>query len=344
MSKTIYDIAKASGVSIATVSRVFNNSGRVTDKTRKKVLKVAEQLGYHPQAFAQGLASKKKNVIMVVVPVISNYFFMEVLAGIQDKLKNLDYELNIVNIKPEEDLFSQIEYLLKRRWAEGYIFISIHLNDSKWKSLKKFKSPIVIIDDYYFEFDSVSVDNKEGAYKATKYLIDRGFRRIAMISALSASKPVIQRFEGYKRALEEAGIPFDEDYVATGDTSYRDGFTERAGYDAMMKILELKPLPDACFSSSDIKAVGALKALKEKNISLPIISYDNLEISQFLGLSTIRQPMYDMGFLATQNLLDRINKPDKPISHTIYNPEIILRESTEKFHEQNDVPVSLNAK
>lgn len=328
MASTIYDIAEKAGVSIATVSRVFNNSSSVSEKTKVKVLAVAEEVGYHPQVYAQGLASKKNNTIMAVVPVISNYFFMEVLSGIQDKLTQMNYELNIFNVTADSNIFEQVEHVIKRRWAEGYLFISIHLDSSKWIQLQKYNVPITLIDEYFEGFDSVSVDNTQGAYKATKSLLKAGYERIAMLSALESSKPIKDRVLGYKQALYEAKIPFCEELVVRGDTLYRDGFTERGGYEAMIKILTLKPYVEACFCASDIQAVGALKAMQDTGRFIPLIGYDDIELAEYMGLSTIRQPMRDMGFFATQNLIERLKNPSKAISQTIYTPELILRSST----------------
>ncbi len=329
MASTIYDIAKKAGVSIATVSRVFNQSSSVSERTRDKVLAIADEVGYHPQVHAQGLASKKSNTIMAVVPVISNYFFMEVLGGIQDKLREHNYELNIFNVTADSDFFNQVEHVLKRRWAEGYLFISIHLKDEEWAQLKRFGVPITLIDEFYEGFDAVSVDNVQGAYRATKSLITNGYSRIAMLSALETSKPIRDRKDGYKSALKEAGIPYSEDLVVRGDTLYRDGFTERGGYEAMLKILTMEPTVEACFCASDIQAVGALKAMQDLGKHIPIIGYDDIELAEYMGLSTIRQPMHDMGFFATQTLIDRLKNPEKAISQTIYTPELILRSSTD---------------
>jgi len=330
LASTIYDIAKKAGVSIATVSRVFNQSSSVSERTREKVLAVANEVGYHPQIHAQGLASKKSNTIMAVVPIISNYFFMEVLSGIQDKLLQNNYELNIFNVTAGTDFFNQVEHVLKRRWAEGYLFISIHLKDEEWARLKKYGVPITLIDEYYEGFDTVSVDNVQGAYKATQNLIGNGYRRIAMLSALETSKPILDRKEGYVAALKDAGLPFDEELVVRGDTLYRDGFTERGGYEAMTKILTMTPEVEACVCASDIQAVGALKAMQDLNKTIPIIGYDDIELAEYMGLSTIRQPMRDMGYFATQTLIDRFTNPEKAISQTIYTPELILRGSTDK--------------
>lgn len=329
MASTIYDIAKRAGVSIATVSRVFNQSNSVSEPTRKKVMKVAEAVGYHPQAYAQGLASRKNNTIMAVVPVISNYFFMEVLGGIQDKLGELGYELSIFNVTANENMFEQVEHVLKRRWAEGYLFISIHLDEKQWIQLKKYSMPITLVDEHFEGFDSVSVDNVQGAYRATKSLLDKGYKRVSMLSALKSSKPIRDRLMGYQKAINEKGIGFSESLVVSGESLYRDGFTERGGYEAMIKMLAMDNPPDACFCASDIQAVGALKAMKDVGKRMPIIGYDDIELSEYIGLSTIRQPMRDMGFYATQNLIERMKNADKAISQTIYSPELIHRSSTD---------------
>ncbi|MCG8372224.1 MAG: LacI family transcriptional regulator [Balneolales bacterium] len=328
MASTIYDIAKKAGVSIATVSRVFNESNNVSEATRKRVLEVAEAVGYHPQAFAQGLASKRNNTVMAVVPIISNYFFMEVLGGIQDKLTEMKYELTIFNVTSGEHLFEEVERVLKRRWADGYLFISVHLSEEQWKRLQRLNVPITLVDEHFEGFDSVSVDNIQGAYRATKCLISQGYKKIAMLSALETSKPIRDRLTGYKKALKEYMIPFCNEYIVSGDSVYRDGFTERGGYEAMIKMLSMEEPPEACFCASDIQALGALKAMEDVAKYIPIIGYDDIELAEYIGLSTIRQPMKDMGYFATQNLLERLKNNSKAISQTIYSPELILRSST----------------
>lgn len=327
---TIYDIAKKAGVSIATVSRVVNNSDGIADKTREKVLKVADELGYYPQAYAQGLARKKKNIIMVVVPVLSNYFFMEVLAGIQDEISNYNYDLNIFNVQSngDDNMFSQVENIIKRQWADGYLFISTHLRNKELEQLQSYDMPITLIDESYPGMDSVSVDNDEGIEKAMHYFLEKGITRVAMISAMKTSKPGQQRIEGYKKALKEAGVAVDEQLIVTGDSMYRDGFSEQNGYEAMTKLLEMDNPPEACFCTSDIQAVGAMKAMREKGARIPIIGYDDITISNYIGLSTIRQPMYDMGTLATKKLVNRMKNRDSEIEQKVFAPELILRDST----------------
>ena len=329
MAKTIYDIAQAAGVSIATVSRVFNSSNSVKDSTREKILALADEMGYHPQAYAQGLASKQKNSVMMLVPVMSNYFFTEILKGAQDMLSDKNIELNILNISQDKDVYTQVEQIIKRQWADGYLLVSLHLQEEELKKLKRFHVPISLLDDFSPTFDSVSFDNKKGAYKATEYLIQKGYRRITFLSGQISSFPVRDRIHGYRNALEDHKIAFDESMIISGDSMDRDGFTEKAGYEAMNKVLNLIPVPDACFSSSDIKAVGALKAMKEHDKYLPMISYDNLSISEYIGLSTIHQPMYDMGYRATKYLLSRIENGKQLVYDYVHEPKLIIRSSSE---------------
>ena len=332
MAITIYDIAEKAGVSIATVSRVFNDSSSVSKRTRDRVLSIADEMGYHPQAHAQGLASRKSNMIMALVPVMSNYFFIEILSGIQDKLAALDYDLNIYNVTPAPKIADQVEKVLRRRSAEGYLLISTHLTEEDWEGLKRYQLPVTLVDDYSPYFDSVSVDNKQGAYRAVKHLLSRGLQRVGILTADPNSMPVDHRMEGYKRALKECGIPFSKELVFEGDTPYRDGFSERSGYEAMIKVLTSDVDPEACFCTSDIQAVGALKAMQDTKKFIPLVGYDDIEFAEYLGLSTVKQPMRDMGYYATQVLIDRIENPKRAVSTTIYTPDLVLRSSTENLH------------
>ncbi|PWN06684.1 LacI family DNA-binding transcriptional regulator [Rhodohalobacter mucosus] len=330
MSHTIYDIAKAAGVSIATVSRVFNKAESVKPSTREKVMKVADRLGYQPHVYAQGLASKRKNRIMMLAPVMSNYFLTEILRGIQDCLASHDIELNIVNISQDSRAIDQVENIIKKSWAEGYLLVSLHLNEEELSCLERYQVPISLLDDYSSYFDSVSFDNVEGAFLATDYLISRGYERIVILSANPNAIPIRERLAGYKKALEKSKIPFRESYVVTGDNMERDGFNEQSGYEAMRKILTMDPMPDAVFCTSDIKAVGAQKAMRETGLKIPLISFDNLSISEYIGLSTVSQPMYRMGSEATEMLISRIRNGESKSRHTQYEPELVIRSSSEK--------------
>lgn len=329
MSYTIYDIAKKANVSIATVSRVFNHSDSVSEQTRKKVLEVAEAVGYQPQGFARGLASRKKNIIMAVVPVMANYFFMQVLAGIQDTIASTEYELHIYNVHPDRERILQVKRLLNRRWAGGYIFISVHLRDEEWEQIRSDEIPMVLVDDGHPDFDYFRVDNFKGAATATQYFIESGCRRIAMITAGTASIPAVERLDGYRQTLTDAGISHDKRLIVTGDTMYRDGFNEQNGYEAMKKLLSVRPAPEAVVCASDIQAIGALAAMNEGNRKIPIMGYDDIELSRYLGISTMRQPMMEMGITAVQTILNKLDGGNKESVQKMYIPDLILRDTTE---------------
>lgn len=329
MSYTIYDIAKEADVSIATVSRVFNDSSKVSKVTREKVLAVAEKAGYHPQGFAHGLASRRNDIIIAVVPVLSNYFFMQVLAGIQDKISEYNYELYIYNIKPNEDKLGQIKQLLRRKWAAAYLMVSIHLPDEEWKHLLEFEDPITLVDDAYPKLDSIYVDNVHGAEVATQFLLNKGYLNPGMILPNRNSKPAQDRLKGFNNILSKYKINVTSKNVVTGDTNYRDGYNEQNGYEAMQKMLALKTVPDACFCSSDIQAVGAMGALREAGINMPIIGYDDIKIAEYLGLSTISQPMYSMGEKAVEHIVRRIDNPDEDLLQYVFPTELVKRSSTE---------------
>src|SRR5690606_9414720 len=223
-------------------------------------------------------------------------------AGIQDRIAEFEYDLNIYNVRISDDLDQQVEYLIKRGMADGYLLISIHMNEKQWGIIKKLRKTIALIDEYQPEFDSVSVDSVEGAYQGTKYLIDCGYHRIAMITAQFNSKPSQDRIRGYSRALQDSGRIMNHDLIVSGSSLNRDGFTEKNGYEAMLKLFDMNPMPDAVFCNSDIQAMGALKAMNDRGIHLPILGFDDLRFSEFLGLSSMRQPMYEMGWLALEKL------------------------------------------
>ncbi len=330
MQTTIYDIAREAGVSIATVSRVFNNNPNVSASTRERVLKLAQERGYHPKAIAQGLARRHTKTIMALVPMLSNYFFMEVLAGLQDRISDSDYDLHIFNIKAftsADELHEQLEYVIRKGQADAYILVSCHLREDQWLSFKKHKVPTVLVDEYHDAYDSISVDSIQGAYIATKYLLDQGHKRVGVIAASESSKPIQDRVTGYCKALNEAGYGTGDARIYRGDDTYRDGFSEMDGYQAMRKILEDSDGPDAVFCTSDIQSLGALKAMQDVGRNIPLVSFDDIQIAHFLGLSTMRQPMYQMGTLAIEYLLDRLDRgSQEPPKNTVFLPELIVRD------------------
>lgn len=328
MGVTIYDIARKAKVSIATVSRVFNDSPRVSPKTRERVLEVARGLNYQPHVSAQSLARQNSHLISAVIPVVANYFYMEIIRGMQDALAESDYDL-IVYVAPKpEAAGSQLERATQKGRSEGLLLLSTPLSDARVKRLRAARRPVVLVDALHPDFDSISIDNRKGGFMATRHLIDCGYERIAHITIHPEAPPAAERRRGYEEALRGAGRPIDKAYIAaSGKQPF--GFVEESGYEAMLELLKRKPSPDAVFVASDIQALGALRALKERGLSAPddvaIIGFDDIQISEYIGLTTLRQPIYEMGKLAVQKLLQRIRHPEHPTTNTVFSPSFIAR-------------------
>jgi LacI family transcriptional regulator len=191
--------------------------------------------------------------------------------------------------------------------------------------------PIILVDCFHQEFDSVSVNNEIGGYLATRHFIEQGRRRIGMVTA-SAGRPALERRQGYERALREAGLAIDESLVKAGGGLQEHGYTEKAGYDAMNELLQRRPLPDAVFATSDVQALGAMRAIKDAGLKVPedvaIIGFDDIVVSKYVGLSTLRQPMREIGELAVDKFLHRLQHPDHPVSHTVFAPRLVLRDTS----------------
>lgn len=329
VSVTIYDIAERAEVSIATVSRVFNNHPRVSAATRERVLAVAEEIGYRPHVSAQSLARRKAHLLSAVIPVMTNYFFVEVLRGLQSRLAQSDYDLLVFASNELEDVDTQLDRALQRGRGAGVLIFSMPLNEARVQRLHKSRQPVILVDCFHPDFDSVSINNELGGYLATRHLLEEGHTRIGMVMA-SKGEPALDRRRGYERALREAGLPVDEALIEASIDVKEHGFTETAGYDAMAKLLPYAPT--AVFATSDIQALGALRAAQEAGFSVPedvaVVGFDDIVISRYVGLSTLRQPMREMGELAVEKFLHRLRNPDHPVSHTVFSPMLVIRRTS----------------
>ena len=331
MGVTIYDIAEQANVSIATVSRVFNNNPRVSETTRARVVAVAEALGYQPHVSARNLARRKTHVISAVIPVMTNYFFVEVLRGLQDRLAESEYDLLVYTSNALEDVDAQLDRALHRGRAAGVLLFSMPITEDRVERFKRSRLPVILVDCFHEEFDSVSVNNEMGGYLATRHCIEQGRRQIGMVMA-SGGEPALERRQGYERALKEAGLPVKASLVEASIEIEEHGYTEQAGYDAMLGLMKRHPQTDAVFATSDVQALGAMRALKETGLRVPddvaVVGFDDIAISRYVGLSTLRQPMRQMGMLAVDRFLLRLTEPNHPVSHTVFAPKLIVRDTS----------------
>ncbi len=340
MSATIYDVAKKAGVGIGTVSRVINNSPQISPKTREKVLKVIKELKYQPSAMAQGLARKRTNIIACIVPFFTGYFYFELLNGVQQALSNRGYDLILYSVDKIEKKEEILKRTIRERKVDGVLIISLPIFDKHVTKFIESKLPIVLVDSYHDELDSITIENKQGALDATEHLIHLGHKRIGMINGNISSIPAMNRLEGFKAALLKNNICYDEHLVintnSTNDPEIlqNDGFNKKAGYTAMNQLLDLKKnRPTAVFVSSDIQAAGAIKAIQEHGLNIPrdiaIVGFDGIELSGYLGLTTMKQPMFEMGIIAVERLIEKIQNPDTTNRNfkKLFHPKLIVRET-----------------
>lgn len=332
MSVTIYDVAKKAGVGIGTVSRVINKSPQISRETRDRVLRVIKELNYQPHSAAQSLARKKTNTIGCIIPFFTGYFFVELLRGIQKKITEFKYDLILysVDLTHKKEMF--LRRALQERRVDGILFVSMEMSREFADKFLLTKFPIVLVDSYHSDLDSITVDNEEGAYLATKHLIDLGYERIAMIDGQLKSFPAKLRLAGYKKALSEHNRNFEPRYfVACDFVDEADGFNKLAGYEAMKQLLTLDERPQAVFVSSDIQAIGAIQAIKERGLAVPhniaVVGFDDIELAQFVGLTTMRQPIMEMGELAVERLMARVDEDLADNFKQRFHTELIVRET-----------------
>jgi LacI family transcriptional regulator len=334
MGVTIYDLAREAGVGIGTVSRCLNNHPSVSARTRERVLSVVRRLEYQPHTHARRLASKRTNTIAAIIPFFTNYFSIQVLQGVQDKVSELDIDLILYGVNHPAEVEEYLRRSLQRGHVDGVLFISMRFPDSYVTKCHQLRLPVVLIDAYHSEFDSIRVENKEGAMTATRHLIGLGHRQIALINASLETLPAQERQQGYRAALLEAGLPYVRENIIASGAMRQDGFNRDSGAMAMRQLLPAFARPDpvtAVFVVSDIQALGALDAARKAGIRVPgdvaIVSFDDIELAQHAGLTTMRQPMHQMGMLAVECLTTRMGNPDGPVTLTTFHPDLVIRDT-----------------
>ncbi|AZR74832.1 hypothetical protein BBF96_05275 [Anoxybacter fermentans] len=329
------EVAKLAGVSKATVSRVLNKSDLVQPETREKVIWAMEKLNYKPNMIARYLRKQETELIGIILPDMSNPFYSKVLKGIEEVAYKFGYDVVLMNTNySEEREKNSFKTLLERR-AEGVLFMCHRLDNEKMKWLEEFTLPSVIIsrtirNNHKIPF--VNIDNVQGGYDATRYLISLGHRKIAMISGpFDDENSSLDRIAGYIKAISEANIPFNDHYLKEGD------FTFVTAEKLVKELLTLPDPPTAIFAVSDETAIGAIRGALDLGYKVPedlsIIGFDNLEIASYYNptLTTIAQPMTEMGRRATQILINIIEKRLIKELQVILPHKLIVRESTAQY-------------
>ncbi|HHV62440.1 MAG TPA: LacI family transcriptional regulator [Firmicutes bacterium] len=357
-SVTIYDIAKQAGVGLGTVSRVLNNNPHVRPETRARVIGAMEELGYHPAAMARGLARQRSDTIGVIVPFFTRPFFVEVLKGIQDAALGYNKDIILYSVLQRGQKNVYFERIPRERKVDGAIVVTLRVHDEHVESFIRRGMPLVLVDTENAGADSLVVDNMHGAETAVRHLLSLGHRRIGFVNGLLRYRASQERLKGYQDGLRGAGIPYDPALVV--ETEY-DRESGRAG---MGKLWEQhwerhtgRP-PTAIFAASDVQAIGVIEFLQSKGIRVPqavaVVGYDDIELSKYLGITTIRQPMYEMGRRAMELLVNRLEErrgsrpssqssPDgrPPTERIVFTPELVVRYSCGSRPAANGDPISI---
>ncbi len=327
VTASIKDVAIKSGVSVATVSHVINNTRFVADSTREKILAAMEELKYVPNSMARSLRTNKTKTVALLIPDISNFFFTEVAEAIESVLSEKGYSLFLCNTGENISLEKKQMMLMSSQLVSG-IIIAPTSRDFDYRSMyADVNYPMVFIDrkTNKLQADVVAVDGRTATYNAVSNLISKGHKRIGYVAGRDGLSTTDERLLGYLEAIEQNGIPIDEKLIKRGDSK------NGSGYQLTEELL--KTDATAIFVSNNLMAVGAIKCLSNEKISIPermaIIGFDDYNWSTITNppLSTIKQPVAKLGAMAAELVLKRIENPEGPYIEYNLPAEFILRKS-----------------
>lgn len=332
MKVTIKDIARIAGVSTATVSKVLNKKDEnISQATRQKVLDIIEEYNYVPNRMASSLVTKKTNTFGLIIPNIANPFFPELARGAEDKANEEGYNLILCN--SDDNITKEDSYIemLKEKMVDGIIFTASSKRTNKFEKLAKAQLPVITVDREIEGLEThgiIIVNNVEGAYNAVKYLFKCGYSKILHLTGPMTSKTARDRHKGYSMALIDNKIEYDNKLIYEGEYSIN------WGYEAIYKALDEGIEFDGVFCGNDLIAIGAIKALTIEGFKIPeqvgIVGYDDIYISRMIdpGLTTIKQPNYEMGYKAAEMLIKMIKNKEFDNNKFILNTELVVRGTT----------------
>ncbi len=342
---TIYDIASALNISIATVSRALKNDPVVSERTKKKIFDLAEQMGYRTNHFARNLRKQNTNTIGIIVHELNSNFITSVLAGVEKVTTEAGYDLIIAHSSENDTKeIANAKNLFEKR-VDGLI-ASLSFDTKSLDHFKRFKEknvPVIFFDRVEQHADNtvVVIDNYDCGYKATEHLIKQGCKNIVHITASLKRNVYSDRFKGYKDALRDHKIPFNESLLIINDLS------EKAGIESAMQALKMKPLPDGAFITNDFVAAVFMRTLKEKGVKVPdniaIVGFNNDAICTLVepSLTTINYPGIDVGEIAARNLINHL-KGISNLQNTnkiIIHSNLIIRNSSKRKKGRNKMKI-----
>ena len=328
---TMKDIAKLAGVSTSTVSHVINKTRFVSEEISERVNNAAQELNYYaPSALARSLKVNRTKTIGMLVTTSTNPFFGEVVKGVERSCYHKGYSLILCNTEGDnERMRDSINTLLQKR-VDGLILMCSSLEGERIDVFERYSDiPVVVMDwgPMLFTSDKIQDNSLRGGYLAARYLIDCGHKEIGCITGPLIKHQAQMRYEGYKRAMIEAELEFNANWIVESD------FECEGGYQAFKKMVQRGPLPSSIFVSNDMMAMGVINAANELGIKIPddlsIIGYDDIHIAKFMSpsLTTIHQPKYRLGQAAVETLLTKLENHSKEPNVVQLEPTLVERNS-----------------
>jgi LacI family transcriptional regulator len=330
MAVTIYDVAKQADVGVGTVSRVLNNHPQVSPETRQRVLSVIESLNYRPSALAQRFSRRKTLSIGVIAVFFTRPSVIERLRGMEAAAAARDYDLIVYNVETPTKRDAIFRATADSRRVDGLLVISLTPADDDVERWRNAGVPVVLVDTYHPALPSIVVDDVQGGYQAAQHLIELGHRRIAFVgdpvhSAFNFTSSQ-DRLAGMKRVLLEHGVTFSPAYLRAGEHGQESART------MTHQLLALDEPPTAVFAASDTQALGVLQAARERGRRVPedlsVIGFDDIDISEYLGLTTVRQPLFESGYRGIDQLLRCLAQTNGGATRQELPLELALRAST----------------
>ncbi|MFD0681046.1 MULTISPECIES: LacI family DNA-binding transcriptional regulator [unclassified Paenibacillus] len=330
MKRTIYDVADAAGVSIATVSKVINGTGRISDKTRKHVVAVMDRLQYKPSMVASALTGKSTYTIGLTIPDLANPYFAEIARAVEDRGHEHGFNLFICSTDNDPEKEDRYFSLLTQKRVDGIIVATRTSKELFLKQLVQKKVPIVLIAGEMpaLALDTVMVDDYLGGYQAGSHLVELGHRRIAILAEDLDHISNQERIRGCLQAMRDQGVAIDDSLVKVG------GFTLDNGRTAATSLLNGSEPPTALFACNDLLAIASIQAAREQGLKVPdhlsVVGFDNTILATMIdpSLTTVAQPIQEIGRQAVDLLIQEIRNEKSIKQRAVLLPELIIRQSS----------------
>lgn len=328
---TIKDVAKLAGVATSTVSRALSGNVPVSDETKEKVMKAVKELNYKPNLVAKGLKEGKSNVLGLIIPDIRNPIFPSIVRGVEDAARVNGF--NVVLINSDENIEHEVSAVnvLKNRWIDGFIFAtatSVENSKHIYKLMEQEIPVVLMIRNIGKDFNAIVTNNFEASYEAVSYMINRGLRRIGIINGKLSLNLYMERYQGYKKALEDHGLELVDDICFNCSTSNSDCYDQLRDYFSKGKSI------DGIFATNDYKAIEAIRAIKDSGLRVPedvsVMGFDDVQVSSFIDpeLTTVSQPLYDMGSRAVERLIEIIGEGELDNTRIeVLDSKLVIRNS-----------------